>query len=138
MKCKAMMTLGLTLFFVTTAAAQQPMGGDSESNPPITLSELQPTAQMWFYEQAMRQYHNPQAAVRAKAEYRAAQRQRRLASSKWFGISNSRPTVSSTPYTSSYSPTWTSGNSNPFHWHGASSRPIVVIRTVDDAGVLRR
>jgi len=137
MTFKVLVGASLTLLFATTAAAQQPRTGDSESNPPISLSELQPTAQMWFYEQAMQQYHDPQAAVRAKAEYRAAQRQRRLASSKWFGISNSRPTASSTPYTSTYSPTWTSGNGHPFHWHGIGSRTIIVVRGADDV-ILQR
>ena len=46
---------------------------------------------MWFYDQAMRQYKDPKMAVRAKAEFRAQERMRRLESMKWFGFSNSRP-----------------------------------------------
>lgn len=140
MNYKAIALASLSLLFASTAAAQKPQSNDSESTPPIQLGELQPTAQMWFYEQAMQQYHDPKASVRAKAEFRAAQRQRRLASSKWFGISNARPMASTTPFMGTYSPVWTSGNWDPSQWSGSSSAPIVVIRDVEveEEVILRR
>lgn len=140
MSFKAIALAALTLSFASTAAAQQPRGSESESTPPISLGELQPTAQMWFYEQAMQQYHDPKASVRAKAEFRAAQRQRRLASSKWFGISNARPMASTTPTMGTYSPVWTSGNWDPSQWYGTQSSPIVVVRDVEieEEVILRR
>lgn len=138
MRYRALLFVCLGMLFTSAAQAQQPQQVGSESTPPISLGELEPTAQMWFYEQAMQQYHDPKAAVRAKAEYRAAQRQRRMASSKWFGVSNARPMASTTPYTSTYSPVWTSGNYNRFQWSGSSSQPIVIIQDIDEDILLRR
>ena len=46
-------------------------------------------------------------ALRRKAEFRSWQRQRRLATLKWFGMSNSRPVASSTPMMGAYRPAWT-------------------------------
>ena len=37
-----------------------------------SLGDLKPTTEMWFYEQAMRQYQDPKAAVRRNAELRRA------------------------------------------------------------------
>jgi hypothetical protein len=74
---------------------------------------------MWFYEQYMRQYQDPKMAVRANAEFRANQRQRRLEAMRWFGFSNSRPRVSADPFNGDYAPVWTSNNSAyPYRWSG--------------------
>jgi hypothetical protein len=82
--------------------------------------ELKPTPEMWFYEQYMRQYMDPKMAVRAKAEFKADQRQRRLEAMRWFGYSNSRPRVSPDPFNGDYAPAWTSNNlSYPYRWNGA-------------------
>ncbi len=68
----------------------------AKSEPRTTsLGDLKPTTEMWFYEQAMRQYEDPKAAVRRNAEGQAEQRQRRLAAMQWFGLSNARPRCSS-------------------------------------------
>ena len=63
------------------------LGIDAVASP----GELKATPEMWFYDQAMRQYKDPKMAVRAKAEFRASNGMRRLESMKWFGFSNSRP-----------------------------------------------
>ncbi len=74
---------------------------------------------MWFYDQAMRQYKDPKMAVRAKADFRAEQRQRRLESMKWFGFSNSRPRASSDPFHNDYSPGWVAcPGYYPSRWNG--------------------
>ena len=65
-------------------------------------------AEMWFYDQAARQYRDPKLAVRAKAEFRTEQRLRRIESMKWFGMSNARPQANSDPYHGDYSPRWVS------------------------------
>jgi hypothetical protein len=96
---------------------------------PYTISpgELKPTPEMWFYEQALRQYQDPKMAVRRAAEFRADQRQRRIASSQWFGYSNSRPRVSCDPYNGDYAPTWTGNNSYyPNRWMGGADSLIIV------------
>lgn len=64
-----------------------------------------------------------QEAIHRKAELKAAQRQRRLATQKWFGYSNSRPSASAAPFMGIYSPSW-SGNSNtPYLWNGSTYWP---------------
>ena len=94
----------------------------------ISPGVLAPTAEMWFYEQSLREYLDPKMAVRKKAEFRAAQRERRLASRRWFGLSNQRPQAFSDPYHGDYSPRWTSNNAAyPFRWSG-EGRPWIVLR----------
>jgi hypothetical protein len=87
----------------------------------VSVGELQTTPDMWFYDQAMRQYKDPSAAVRAKADFRAQQRQRRLETMKWFGLSNLRPRATSDPMHSDYSPAWVaSPGYYPSRWSGVS------------------
>jgi len=119
---------------VSVVSAQDPFGRETNSNrdtdpfgqtrvassstaranlrqSTISRGELAPTPEMWFYEQAMSHYNDPRTAVRAKAEYRADQRQRRLAARKWFGYSNARPVVSVTSMGGMVSPGWRSNTS---------------------------
>jgi hypothetical protein len=109
------------LLAVGTANAERPttpgLGIDSAVSP----GELKATPEMWFYDQAMRQYKDPKMAVRARAEFRANQRQQRLESMRWFGFSNSRPRASSDPFNSDYSPGWTSNPGYyPWRWNGVA------------------
>jgi hypothetical protein len=97
--------------------------------PHLSPGEVQATPEMWFYEQSLRQYRDPKLAVRQAAEFRAEQRQRRIESAKWFGLSNLRPRVSSDPIHTDYSPGWTSNNSYyPSRWSGSGGVPTVVLR----------
>jgi hypothetical protein len=70
----------------------------------------------WYYTQPSYR-PNPRAIIHAKAQTRAAQRQTRLASMAWYGMSNSRPTGAPTPFTSRYSPVWEVPGGRPFTWH---------------------
>jgi hypothetical protein len=92
---------------------------------PTSLSEIQPTEAMWFYEQAREEHSNPKNAVRANAEYRADQRRRRVAALQWFGYSNARPIRTITPTTSTASPQWGSNTVDPFIWSGTGRSTIV-------------
>ena len=98
----------------------------SAVEPEISLGQLTPTPEMWFYEQAMRRYRDPKVSVRRRAEFEADQRQARLAAQRWFGYSNSRPTVNPTPFTSNYSPMWTSNSPYGGQWRGVSQTTVVV------------
>lgn len=101
------------------AQAQRPTSAGVGSESGVSYSELKVTPQMWFYEQAMRQYKDPKMAVRANAEVRFAQRQRRIESMKWFGFSNSRPRASSDPFHGDYSAHWVSTPAYyPSRWSG--------------------
>lgn len=92
-----------------------------------SVAVLTPTPEMWFYEQERKRHDDPKLTIRARAEQRAAQRGERLASMKWYGFSNSRPTVSPTPWFSSYSDHWGSNSYDPLRWR-MPAVPLVVLR----------
>ncbi len=83
---------------------------------------------MWFYQQYQKRYDDPQTAVRRKAEFRAQQRQLRIATRKWYGLSNSRPQVSPLPWTSTYGAQWQGNYYRPDAWFSAG-RPTVILTT---------
>jgi hypothetical protein len=60
------------------------------------------------------------------AQTRGQQRQLRLASMAWYGMSNSRPTASPTPFASMYSPAWQMPGGRPFAW-SSFNRPTYLI-----------
>ena len=66
--------------------------------PEISMADVTPTPEMWIYSQERKRYEDPWTAVRRKAERRAEQRQRRIASMKAFGLSKQRPLVHYTPF----------------------------------------
>jgi hypothetical protein len=92
-----------------------------------SVGVLTPTPEMWFYEQERIRHDDPKLTVRRRAELRGLQRQDRLASLKWFGLSNSRPSVSITPWFGSYSANWGSNTADPMRWRPAAA-PVVVQR----------
>ncbi len=113
---------GLT-WFAASAHAQQPRSDKRAADPTPRVEEVssmaQMTPEMWFYQQEIRRYDDPKLAVRRKAEFKAAQRQRRIAAMAWYGYSNSRPTVNASIFTGSYSPGWGSNyRSDSYLWHG--------------------
>ena len=102
--------------------------GDGYPNyPNLSPGELQATPEMWFYQQAMRQYKDPDLAVRRAAEFRAQQRQARIEARKWYGLSNQRPQVSVDPIHTDYSPGWTSNSFYPYRW-SANGGPWIATR----------
>jgi hypothetical protein len=127
------LTLALALSLsalAATATAQQPQPQPAirpskkaalDSHIPISLGQLTPTPEMWFYDQAMRRRSDPHVLVQEKAGYDAAQRQRRLATQRWFGVSNARPSANVTPLMGAYSPTWVSNTANPMQWSGQNN-----------------
>jgi hypothetical protein len=119
-----MKRLSMAVFFwsvlsVLPALADRPLGQQMGPEAGISPGEVRATPEMWFYEQYRREYQDPKMAVRRNAEYRAAQRQQRLAALKWFGFSNQRPRASSDPFNSDWSPAWSSNNPvYPYRWTG--------------------
>jgi hypothetical protein len=116
------------------ALAQSPGTGRPAAPPAaaapgsVSPSTAAQTPEMWFYEQYMSQYQDPKLAVRRKAEFRAQQRENRLAAMRWFGLSNSRPRASSDPWNSDWSPGWASNNTwYPYRWTGIG-RPWVYLQ----------
>ena len=96
------------------------------AQPPGALSTTPVTPEVWLYEQERERYDDPQAMVRQRAEIRGAQRQRRLASMKWYGLSNARPDHSPTPWFGPQSPRWGSNTLHPYLWR-ANVTPHVVL-----------
>ncbi len=88
-----------------------------DSNSDIALTPGM-TPEVWFYLQELRRRDDPKQAVRRKAEFRASQREKRLAARRWFGLSNLRPQVSPIPFMGTYSPHWAGNSSNAFQWNG--------------------
>jgi len=118
----------VALLMAAPASAANPGSGSAGLSVGISPGEITATPEMWFYEQNLRQWQDPNTAVRQRAEAKANQRQQRIAARQWFGFSNARPTASADPYHGDYSPRWSSNNSHyPFQWNGVGS-PMVVLR----------
>lgn len=88
------------------------------------------TPEIWLYSQEMRRHDDPQQAVRRKAEFKAEQRLHRMATMKWYGMSNSRPQASAVPIMSVYSPTWVGNGQDRFDWV-AFGFPTTTLRVVE-------
>ena len=109
------------------ALAQGPADADIRIGNTISLGEVTPTPEMWFYQQTLLQYQDPKLAVRRKAEERSAQRRARIAARKWFGFSNTRPQAGADLVHGDYSPGWSSRSVNyPFRWGGYGAAAVVV------------
>jgi hypothetical protein len=80
--------------------------------------------QSWYREQSVKP--DTRAIVQQKAQVRAQQRMDRLASMNWYGMSNSRPQASPTPFFTRYSPTWEMPGGKPYSWY-PQSRPGYVM-----------
>jgi hypothetical protein len=81
--------------------------------------------QTWYRQESIVRM-DPRAIVIQKAQVRAAQRNARMASLQWYGMSNARPTAGSTPFMSMYSPVWQQPGGRPFAWSTASWPTSVV------------
>ena len=112
--------IALAALFVLTAApamAQQPYTPELGYSVGISPGSVSATPEMWFYEQYLRQYQDPAAAVRRAAEFRSQQRQARLATQRWHGVTMSRPTKNTSFLHSGYTPIWTGSSTyQPHRW----------------------
>jgi hypothetical protein len=129
---KLIFALSFNLLVVAGANAQRPAAEKTERFAPIasrvaSTGELTPTPEMWFYEQELRRWDDPQNIVRANAEERAAQRRARLAAMAWYGMSNSRPNVSPDPTDSPYAAHWRSNGYQPSEWVGGISHQTIIL-----------
>ena len=133
-------TLALCLGVALPAVAQE------RAKPATTLTndsllESMPSfashPEMWLYLQEQKRYDDPRAAVRRNAEFRADQRQARLAAQKWFGYSNARPMASPTPIMGSYAPGWNGNSYIPGEWKGVGPTNTTVAVEVDARDVRR-
>lgn len=118
------LTFGPLLILAFVAApvrAEKPLTNNLGLSSAASMGDVKATPEMWFYDQAMRQYKDPQQMVRIKADQRAQCRERRIESMKWFGFSNTRPRACSDPFHGDYSPGWVSSPGYfPSRWNGVS------------------
>ena len=82
--------------------------------------------QSWNREQKSTLHQDARAIVQQKAEARSAQRMDRMAASAWYGVSNSRPSTTSTPFGSRYGSVWEMPGGRPYSWYPAYARPNYV------------
>jgi len=105
------------LFF--SAAIVCVLASSASAQQPFQITEVEPgqevaeefatptmTPEVWLYLQEMKKNENPKALIHRRAAHKAAQRQARLDSRKWYGQSLSRPSLNVTPFTDSYAPEW--------------------------------
>jgi hypothetical protein len=117
----------IPLLVLSNAWAQPPAPTDHSHAAPPQPPQAGHVPDTTSYARAYRQDTDARLAVRRKSEYRAAQRMNRIAALQWYGLSNSRPAASATPWMSQYSPTWTSNTRKPFAWSGAARSTTVII-----------
>lgn len=69
------------------------------------------------YRQLLVQEDSRAAAIRRRAEFRSQQRALRLAAQKWYGVSSSRPAVSTTLWSGLQRPAWNARPPQRFAWY---------------------
>jgi len=100
----------------------QPAGlSPTAPQPSVTIAspgQVQATPEMWFYQQELARYNNPnpKALVRAAEQQKADQRRARIAAMQWYGYSNSRPTAGIDPVNGPLSPQWVGNGYNSYYW----------------------
>jgi len=142
---RALLIVSLLLAATAVSVAQQPRAAQAPRTGEMTDS-ITLTPEMWFYKQEMSRHDNPKEYVRRKAQFRAAQRQQRIESRKWYGLSLSRPLVSASPQYGTYSPMWTSGGADPYRFQVVQpsyiierpAEPVYRAATSPAAGIGRR
>ena len=92
-----------------------------DANSPETSPEL------YFYLDQQRRHDDPKMLVKANAERRAQQRRQRIASRRWYGLSNARPVANPTPWFGTYSPMWSGSFWNPFVWSSYQFPTYVIL-----------
>lgn len=113
------LTLGAGIFAVGISAASCFAAGTL-----MNVNAEEPShEQSWNREHRNDSKEDARAIVQQKAQARASQRNDRLATSAWYGISNSRPSGSPTPFTSRYGSLWEMPGGRPYSWYPAYAQP---------------
>lgn len=125
MKKRWMLACLISAILTGQVVAQRPAAPRRESRPG-RAARVAPREAESYYAPRVTGYDDPATAVRRKAAFRAAQRMQRIAALRWYGMSKSRPMASSTPWASTYSPTWTSNTRRPYAWRGSGRTALIV------------
>jgi len=108
---------------------QQRLIAPPPQDRPISATSESPSTsfEQWLYTQEQKKLEDPRYLVYLRAAQKAEQRNRRLATTKWFGYSNTRPVANGVPLMGTYSPTWVGNSGNPFYWTGVAQTPVASI-----------
>jgi hypothetical protein len=112
------MVVALMLLARTPLAAQElegrlPLSTEPATDPAYSYSQPSYPAPKSYQPDSL-------ALIHQRAQQYGAQRQARLAAMNWYGMSNSRPTASPTPFATMYSPAWQTPGHRPYAWHMTS------------------
>jgi len=118
--CTSLATLAF-LAFTGPAVAQQ----QADDHP---LSEAAKGDEGSWYAAPSVVQMTPRMIIQEKAQTRAYQRIARIESMKWYGMSASRPTTSSTPLMGIPSPRWQMPGGRPFAWTPSRGPSVMVVR----------
>jgi hypothetical protein len=94
------------------------------TSPSTTTSGEEQQSESWYREQSAKP--DAKAVAQQKAMVRADQRMARMASMQWYGMSNSRPQATATPFSTRYSPLWEMPGGRPYAWY-PQARPGYVM-----------
>ena len=121
---------------VTPAIAQEtnPLFGNAAGSTELSGVTGSSPTQHESYQPENFGYETPKQIIRRKADEQGQQRRMRIAASKWYGLSNSRPIANPIPSMGTYSPMWAGSSWNPYLWVGRTTqirviRPATVIYT---------
>jgi hypothetical protein len=102
---------------------------DVDVSSPVNQNRSQARDDSWYYQpsnEPTTYRPDPKMIAQQRAMAYGQQRASRIAALNWYGMSNSRPTASPTPFTTMYSPAWQSPGGRPFAWF--PGRPTYIIR----------
>lgn len=112
--------------------------GVEATNSPVNQARPQARDDSWYYQPQQETKPikpDPRAIAQQRAMIRGAQRDARLASMAWYGLSNGRPTAAPIAFcTPLYGPAWQSPYGAGFSWrmghptYIVTSRPTYVLR----------
>ncbi len=102
-----------------TQLRSQPAPVETQAPVPQISPEAM-TPELYLYLQDQKRHDDPSQAVRRKAEFKASQRMNRMATMKWFGMSNARPQAAAVPMMGVYSPAWIGNGYDRYDWVGGA------------------
>ena len=79
-------------------------------------AKAEQTGETWAYRHVPDYPDDRAAAIRRRAEFRSQQRALRIAAQKWYGVSKSRPSVSTTMWWGPYPAAWSTRSHQRFAW----------------------
>ncbi|MCS7237049.1 MAG: hypothetical protein NZ899_02115 [Thermoguttaceae bacterium] len=100
-----------------------PSNGSDQAVPQTTRSD-----DPWYMQYYGSAASDPRTLIWERAQFYAQQRQLRIASRAWYGISVSRPTTTADIMFADRAPRWTSGSVlRPYHWSFRPASTVIIL-----------